>query len=130
MIMNTNINSDSVTTFDAPTFAISKDEKESIISEVMRTIIEGPFDVKDRACMRNAMSIANTRLSHAPVDENGTPVTVKQIAIESMHRAGVKLAYVYEYGSKEETKAWEDAWNKYKSYPIESVMYAFLDNLG
>lgn len=123
-------NSEKTTTFDESTFTISEDEKKSIVNDVMRTIINGPFDVKDRACMKNALGFANTKLVHAPVARNGITVTAKQVAIEALHRTCVNLAYVYEYGSKEETKAWEDAWNRYKSYPIESVMYAFLDNLG
>ena len=123
-------NSGNTTTFDEATFTISEDEKEAIVNDVMSTISRSPFDVKDRACMKNALGFANTKLVHAPVDMSGVTVTAKQVAIEALHRTCVNLAYVYEYGSKEETKAWEDAWNRYKSYPIESVMYAFLDNLG
>lgn len=110
-------------------FKISKDAYGKIVNETINTIRNGAFDVTDKACEKWAKGTITSMLIVTPYDENGDNVTVKGALIDSMRRAGASLAEV-EYGSKDETDAWNKAWNRYKSYPISSVMLDYLDNMG
>lgn len=110
-------------------FRISKEFYGKIVNEAVSTIRNGAFDVTDKACEKWANGVITSMLIVAPFVENGENVTVKGTLIDSMRRAGASLAEV-EYGSKDETDAWNKAWNRYKSYPISSVMLDYLDNMG
>lgn len=114
---------------EEPVFKISRESYNKIVNEAINVIKNGAFDVTDKACEKWANGVITSMLNFAPFDKSGENVTVRRTIIDSMRHTGAALAEV-KYGSKDETEAWNKAWDRYKSYPLSSVMLDYLDNMG